>query len=187
MISRRDFGGGVTALVGLLLARLPAAAMPAQFRGVSPRLVGLADAWAEEGKRFEQVKRQVFQHDPRTMSRRFYPDADCKEMRLWRATKRQLAEASAAVLREPARTPSDVILKYHVVDMNYGYRPVDDEDWIALRGGALYAQVANEAARFGIGINRFWLGETTLAAIDGDRYSPRWAEVARWRYGKFAG
>lgn len=187
MISRRTFGGGVAALIGLLLARLPSAAMPVQFGGVSPRLAALADAWAEEGTRFEQVKREVFQHDPRTMSRRFYPDPECKELQLWRATKRQLAEASAFVLREPARTPSDVILKYHVVDMNYGYRPVDDEDWIGLRGGTLYAQVATEAARFGIEINPFWLGETPFAAIGGDRNSPRWAEVARWRYGKFAG
>ena len=186
MISRRTVGGGVAALVGVLLARFPAVGMPAQFRGVSAHLGALADAWAEEGETFERVKREVFQHEPRTMSRRFYPDPDCQEMRLWRATKRKLAEASAAVLREPARTSSDVILKYHVVDMNYGYRPVDDEDWIALRGGALYAQVATEAERFGIEINAFWLGGTLYAAIDGDRYSPRWAEVARWRYGKYA-
>lgn len=187
MISRRDFGGGVTALVGLLLARLPAAAMPAQFRGVSAQLGALADAWAEEGKRFERVKQEVFQHDPMTMSRRFYPDPDCQEMRLWRATKRKLAEASAAVLREPARTPSDVILKYHVADMNYGYRPVDDEDWIALRGGALYAQVGDEAKTFGLDLSPFWLGGPHFAAIGGERYSRRWAEVTRWRYGKFAG
>jgi len=186
MSSRRAFRGGVAALVGLLFARLPAAAWSVQARGVSPRLAALADAWTEEGDRFERVKAEVFQHDPGTMSRRFYPDPDCKEMRFWRAAKRKLAEASAAVLQEPARTSSDVILKYHVADMNYGYWPVDDVDWIALRGGALYAQVAKEAARFGIEINPFWLGEAPLALIDGDRYSPRWAEVARWRYGKFA-
>lgn len=185
MISRRTFGGGVAAFIGLLFSRLPAMALPVQVRGVSPRLAGLADTWVEEGETFERVKRDVFQHDPQTMSRRIYPDPDCQEMRLWRATKHQLAEASAAVLREPARTRSDVILKYHVVDMNYGHRPVDDADWIALGGGALYAQVADEAERFGIEINQFWLGEAPHAAIDGDRYSPLWAEVARWRHGSF--
>lgn len=186
MISRRTFGGGVAAFIGLLFSRLPAVAMPVQVRGVSPPLATLADAWAEAGDRFEVVRREVFRHDPGTMSRRFYPDPDCEEMRLCRSTKRELAAASAAVLREPAHTASDVILKYHVVDMNYGHRPVDDADWIALRGGALYAQVADEAERFGLNLNRVWLGEKPHAAIDGDRYSPRWTEVARWRHDKFA-
>lgn len=163
------------------------AAEPSRGGTISPRLAALADAWAEEGARFERVKAEIFQHDRETMSRRFYPDPDCSEMRLWRAAKRGLAEASAAVLREPARTDADVILKYHVVDMNYGHRPVDDDDWIELGGGALYRQVWDEAQAFDIELDPFWFGGFMhRAAIGGDPHSPPWAEVARWRYGKFA-
>lgn len=189
MLDRRGFMQVATMTMAMLSWR-PAwawAAAPSARGTVSPRLVALADAWAEEGDKFERVETEIFQHDPKTMSRRFYPDPDCPEMRLWRAAKRGLAEASAAVLREPARSDADVILKYHVVDMNYGHRPVDDEDWVELEGGALYRQVRDEAQAFDIELDPFWLGGFMhRAAIGGDPYSPRWAEVARWRYGKFA-
>ncbi|KAB2912705.1 MAG: hypothetical protein F9K29_18265 [Hyphomicrobiaceae bacterium] len=183
MLTRRRFSVLVTALA-IVAACRPSWAMRGRAPDdqVSGRLAELADAWEEAARTCERVREEVFQHDPVSMSCRLYVDSHCAELRAWRAAKQGLVDASVALLREPARQPADVVLKYHIIDMHYGWRPIDDDMWIAAGGGALYRSVEREADRFGVAINPFWRPHSLrYARIDGDRNSPKWAAISRWR------
>lgn len=183
MISRRAFGTGIAAVVALFSGVRPSMGKALPEEGViSPRLSKLADVWSETAQSRRRIWQEIFEPDPQRSSRLLYPDPNCPQMVRWRAERRVLAEASAAVLREPSRNASDVILKYHVIDMNYGRCGIEDSDWISLDGGPLYAGVWREARAYGIDINPIWTPERSsrYAEIDGDRYSPKWRAVARW-------
>lgn len=188
MISRRDFTAFLSLFSALLTWR-PVRAMAAHettvLTGISPRLAATADAWFEAGIAYERA-RTGFHADGQPGLWRVRLDPEGPEQLALRTAVANLTGACRLVLREPAQTAEDVILKYHVIDMQYGHWPVDDWAWAAVDGDALYHEVLRESERFGVRINPFWLGAPPLQAeIDGDRHSPRWETVSRWRTPKY--
>lgn len=86
------------------------------------------------------------------------------------------------VLYEPSRSQGDVIFKYHVVDMLQSWRPVGNWLWVNGQDLKLCQQLEREAEQFGVAVNPFWYKmPSAFAMIDGDRHSPKWAVISRWR------
>ena len=151
--------------------------------GVSPRMALLADAWEVTGAEYEAVRHETFQIGVVPGLRRAFVDANCPELVHFRNVTAKMLDAVDVMMREPSRTRSDVLLKYHVMDMFMGERPVHDMQAIVAAGGAVWHDIVeHEAESFGLSLNYFWLSENgPFARIDGDRESPLWAEIARWR------
>lgn len=189
-MDRRAFSAGLSACLSLMGIR-PAwsegtTSGGIDGRGVSPRLAELADAWFETGLAYERAHRVYCYGGGEPTGYRLVRSADSPERLALLRSQKALVHTAAPVLREPARTADDVILKYHVIDMQNGWWPLDDLAWAAIGGGALYERVLREAREFGVGINPFWLNTASLfAEIHGERHSPRWEAVSRWRTPKY--
>ena len=86
-------------------------------------------------------------------------------------------------MHEPAHGRADVILKYHVLDRLSFTGAVDVEALFVEEGGNdWYLTVEREAKQASLDINRFWRwGSNCYARIDGDRQSPQWKLIAKWR------
>lgn len=149
---------------------------------VSPRLHVLADRWEAAGQEFERCRYAAFYWDMPTGVRRGYLMDEPKLLALREAT-RAMYEAANEVFRERSRTRADVILKYHVMDDALNWRFGGNTDAVIEAGGATWhVIVGREATAFGLDLNRFWLWEASPhATIDGDRNSPKWAAISRWR------
>jgi len=149
---------------------------------VSPRLVALGDAWEVAGRAYEAQRHATFREGARDGTLRCY-DLDAPErIPVVRATRAMLTAADDVFL-EPSRTRADVLLKYHVMDDLSGWRVVHDSDYIIAAGGVVWHRILErEAHAFGLDLNYFWLWEAPPhATIDGERNSPKWAAVSRWR------
>lgn len=180
MITRRTLAVGTGALAtGIALgAILPRTAASTDI-GISPRLAALADAWKETWAAYHKVLGQAFtaaksNERPSIMS-------DLKVSADWFGPARASLIAALRVLDEPARTRSDVILKYHVINDLTGRWPVPDLMWVAANCSERCRRVEQEARAFDVAINPFWhTTASPFAEIDGDRWSPAWGVVERW-------
>lgn len=188
-MDRRTFSAGVLGCLSLLGIRpvwggaVSQAEIPA---GVTPGLADLADAWFGTGLAYERAHRHYCYGEKEPGCSRIVRSPDSPESLALIAAQKALAHAAAPVLRTRARTAGDVIVKYHVIDMHYGHWPPDDWAWVAAGGDALCEQVRREAGKFGVDLNPFWLKTaSSFAEIDGDRHSPRWRAVARWRTARY--
>lgn len=139
---------------------------------VSPRLSVLGDAWEVAGRAYE-VRRKAT----------FHLEHDARELLAVKDAARVMLVAANQVFRELSRTRADVLLKYHVMDELGGSRVVHDSDAIMAAGGAQWHRIVEqEAQTFGLDLNYFWLWEAPPhARIDGERNSPKWVAISRWR------
>ncbi len=149
---------------------------------VSPRLSALADIWEAAGKEFERHRHAAFYFDMPSGIRRGYLMDEPKLLALREAT-RAMYEAATEVFQERSRTRADVLLKYHVMDDALNRRFGGNTDAVIAAGGATWHVIVDREARsFSLDLNPFWLWEASPhATIDGDRNSPRWAAISRWR------
>lgn len=184
MISRRLFNGaGVLGLA--TLAWRPPWSMAAAPASTGPDVTGplavLGDAWEGVGRDYDRVSHKVLQYS-RQAGGFWRAEPHSPTFHVW-SMARKYVEASARVIIEPSRSPGDVILKYHVIDMHSGWRAIDDGLWIEAGGGRHERTVLQEAEAFGVNINAFWLpgSASPFAEIDGERDSPRWSVIDRWR------
>jgi hypothetical protein len=180
MLTRRTFTMLGTALVSAMACRpsWAARAFAVDLDGlVSPRMIALGDSWEEAGRSYEVL---------RDAAAGFSCDAPAL-IAIRDATRAMLAAADYIFL-EPSRTRGDVLLKYHVMDELGGRRTVHDSDCIMAAGGAQWHRIVEqEAEAFGLDLNYFWLWEMPpYAKIDGERNSPKWAAVSRWRTERYA-
>lgn len=185
MISRREFAAGATALCTALqlgLFNRPLSAQSAEA-GVSRYLAALVDGWEAEGRCFNDVHFETFRAGVPGGMRRAYQDSECTELRRWREAARELLQSTARVMREPAQGRADVILKYHVLDRLSFTGAVDVEALFIEEGGHdWYLIVEHEAKQACLDINYFWRwGSDSYARIDGDRQSPQWELITKWR------
>lgn len=183
MLSRRMFVQGLTAL-GAGLAWRPAWAMSSGSAtsmpdAVSTRMSDLADWWEQVGRVYDATKPR---HFAAMEARGEVIDSNREDYRRWQEAERSFVYMTVDVLDEPSRSQGDVIFKYHVIDMHTELRPVGNWVWANAKGWELSEAVRSEAEQFGVAINPFWY-KTPLpfAAIDGDRYSPKWDVISRWR------
>jgi len=183
MLSRRIFVHGLTTLAAGLTWRSAwavtgshAASVPV---AVSSRMFDLADWWEEAGRAYDGTKPRLFTAMEASGEA---IDTNCEDYKRWREAERSFVYMTVVVLDEPSRSQGDVILKYHVHDMLQGWRPVGNWLWVGARDLKLYEQLEQEAEQFGVAIHPLW-GKTPspFAMIDGDRHSPRWAIISRWR------
>lgn len=184
MITRRIFTvGAATAATAVSYGLPQAQANIASQIGVSPRMALLADAWEATALEYDAVRHETFQIDVVPGLRRAFVDANCPELVHFRSVTAKMLDAVDVLMREPSRTRSDVLLKYHVMDMFMGKRPVHDMQAIVTAGGAVWHDIVeHEAKAFGLQLNYFWLSENgPFAQIDDDTESPLWTEIARWR------
>ncbi len=154
---------------------------------VSPRLTALADHWEAAGQEFERCRHAAFYIDIPSGVRRGYLMYEPPLLALIEATRR-MYEAANAVFQERSWTGADVLLKYHVMDDAMNWRFGGNTDAIIAAGGATWhIIVAREAKAFGLDLNAFWLWEASPdATIDGDRNSPKWTAISRWRIERYA-
>lgn len=154
---------------------------------VSPRLTALADQWEAAGREFERCRHAAFYKDMPSGVRRGYLMYEPPLLALIAAT-RAMYEAANEVFQERSRRGSDVLLKYHVMDDAMNWRFGGNTDAIIAAGGATWHIIVDrEAKAFGLDLNAFWLWEASPdATIDGDRNSPKWAAISRWRTGRYA-
>lgn len=154
---------------------------------VSPRLHALADQWEAAGQEFERCRHAAFYMDMPPGVRRGYLMYEPPLLALREAT-RAMYEAANEVFQERSRTRADVLLKYHVMDDALNWRFGGNMDAVIAAGGASWhVIVGREAAAFGLDLNHFWLWEASPdATIDGDRNSPKWAAISRWRIERYA-
>lgn len=155
--------------------------------GVSPRLSVFADRWEAAGQEFERCRQAAFYIDMPSGIRRSYLMDEPLLLALREAT-RAMYEAANAVFQQRSHTQADVLLKYHVMDDALNWRFGGNSDAVIAAGGASWhVIVAREAQAFGLDLNPFWLWEASPhATIDGDRNSPRWAAISRWRTERYA-
>jgi hypothetical protein len=149
---------------------------------VSPRLSALADQWLAAGQEFDRCRHAAFYKDTPSGVRRGYLMDEPPLLALREAT-RAMYEAANAVFQERSRTRADVLLKYHIMDDAMNWRFGGNTDAIIAAGGATWHIIVDrEAKAFGLDLNAFWLWEASPdATIDGDRNSPKWAAISRWR------
>lgn len=186
MLTRRSFTLLGTALVSAMACRPSwgARAFAADLDGpVSPRLVAFGDAWEVAGRAYEEQRYSSFHiwaAQGRTGS---YGADDTPQQIAVRPATRAMLAAANDIFHEPSRTRADVLLKYHVIDDLCDRRIVHDQDYIAAAGGGVWHRIVEqEAEAFRLDLNYFWLWEAPPhAKIDGERYSPKWAAVSRWR------
>lgn len=109
-------------------------------------------------------------------------DTSREDYKRWREAERSFVYMTVDVLEEPSRSQGDVIFKYHVIDMLHRWRQVGHWLWVGARDLKLAQQLEQEAEQFGVAISPLW-GKTPspFATIDGERHSPRWAVISRWR------
>lgn len=185
MLTRRLFTVLGTASLSALTLR-PSWAMPARVAGglgeVSPRLQRLADAWEATGQDYERCRQEAFFKYAPPMTMWGYIKG-APQFERWEQSYRAMLAAVNDVFNERSHTRADVILKYHVMDELASYRCVRNDDAIIEAGGACWHRIlSREAERFALDLHPFWLGEgSPYAMIDGDRNSPKWAAVSRWR------
>lgn len=185
MLTRRLFTVLGAASLSVFALR-PSWAVPAsEDRGtwsVSPNLHGLADAWEATGLDYERCRHEAFFKNAPPMTMWGYIKG-APQFEQWEKSYRTMLAAVDDVFKEPSRTRADVILKYHVMDDLAGARCVRNDDAIIEAGGAYWHRILScEAERFALDLHPFWLGEgSPYAMIDGDRNSPKWAVVSRWR------
>lgn len=152
---------------------------PAVPVAVSARMSDLANWWEEIGQAYDGTKPRLFTA-MEASGQEF--DTTREDYKRWREAERRFVFMTVDVLDEPSMSAGDVILKYHVIDMHHTWRPVGH--WLLVNGQdlKLCQQIEREAEHFGVAINPLW-GQTPspFAMIDGDRHSPRWAVIARWR------
>jgi hypothetical protein len=183
MLSRRIFVQGLTTLVAGLAWRPawavstgPATSVPV---GVSARMSELADWWEEAGRAYDGTMPRLF-----TAMEASGEEIDItrEDYKRWREAERHFVFMTVDVLTEPSKSAGDVILKYHAIDMHHTWRPVGHWLWVNGQDLKLCQQLEREAEHFGVAITPLW-GKTpsSFAMIDGDRHSPRWAVIARWR------
>lgn len=186
MISRRALGTGIAAVVALLTGLRFYKSEPSGAEdAVSPKLAKLADAWAEAARDDRRRTREIAQINPEMAERLFElfnSDAQGPEITRWRKTRRALAEATATVLREPSRNASDVILKYHVINMSFGFDVPDDAEWWAIESPLLLKRVDLEAKQYGVKFEEIFKADLPfiMPSIDRDPHSPAMRVVARW-------
>lgn len=154
---------------------------------VSPRLTALADQWEAAGQEFERCRHAAFYVDMPTGVRRGYLSYEPPLLALIAATHR-MYEAANEVFQERSRTRADVLLKYHVMDDALNWRFGGNTDAVIAADGATWHVIVDrEAKAFGLDLNPFWLWEASPdAMIDGDRNSPKWAAISRWRIERYA-
>lgn len=185
MIARRTFAGGLALLsiVGTWgrVGRAEAGSLPAI--GVSPQMAQLADCWEESSRISEALRCKTYYFGEPVRSTRVYCSSSDPAVVSYRETLHRMLDDAGRIFLEPSRTRSDVILKYHVMDMFSFSRPVlDDAAYIAAGGIAWHRIIEREADIFGLDLNCWWRGGNPLyAQINSDRYSALWSEVARWR------
>lgn len=186
MLSRRIIVQGLTTLAAGFIWR-PAWAVSGGHAAsvpvaVSPEIAALADAWEAVGQEYDETKHSKF---TRMVNRGESIDHACPDYRQWEDAKARLLQATSVLLKEPSKSEGDVILKYHVIDTHYSSRVVDYWTWdFGIKGWQLCEIVRCEASAFAVPINQFWGGGSMTspwAMLDGDRDSPRWAVIARWR------
>jgi hypothetical protein len=154
---------------------------------ISPRLHALGDAWEIAARAYEAQKFATFHEGvPKGGTRAYMTEAP--ELVAWRASYRRLLAAGNDLFVEPSQTRADVILKYHIMDDLSSWRHVPDDNALIETGGVAWHRIVErEAEAFGLKLNFFWLWEAgPYAEIDGDRNSPAWAAVARWRTERYA-
>lgn len=183
MLSRRIFVQGLTTLVAgftwkpaWAVSGGHAASVPV---GVSARMSDLGDWWEEAGHAYDGTNPRLF-----TAMQASGEEIDTtrEDYKRWREAERRFVFMTVDVLDEPSRSAGDVALKYHVIDMFHTWRPVGHWLWVNGKDLKLCQQLEREAEQFGVAINPLW-GKmpSPVAMIDGDRHSPRWAIIARWR------
>lgn len=184
MLSRRIVVQGLTALTAGVAWR-PAWAAPHVATttvpvAVSPDMESLANLWEAIGMKYDETLHRRFTS---MVNRGQLIDAACPDYKRWLKAKERLLHATTVVLKEPAQSQGDVIFKYHVIDMHYSWRAVDNWTWdFEVKGWQLAETVSREADQFGVAINPFWdRMPSSFALIDGDQHSPRWAVISRWR------
>lgn len=189
MLTRRVFTALGAALALTAACRPSWGARAASVEGddaVSPRLSALADRWEAAGREFERCRHAAFYMDMPSGVRRGYLMDEPLLLALRDAT-RAMYEAANAVFQTPSRTRADVLIKYHVMDDALNWRFGGNTDAVIAAGGATWhVIVAREAKAFGLDLNPFWLWEASPhATIDGDRNSPKWAAISRWRTAQY--
>ena len=185
MLTRRIFTALGAAFALTAACRPSSGARAASIDGdgvVSPRLHVLADRWEAAGQEFERYRYAAFYMDMPSGVRRGYLMDEPKLLALREAT-RAMYEAATEVFQERSRTRADVLLKYHVMDDALNWRFGGNTDAVIAAGGATWHDIVDrEATSFSLDLNPFWLWEASpYATIDGDRNSPRWAAISRWR------
>lgn len=154
---------------------------------VSPRLLALGDGWEEAGRAFEAQRHVTYYKDMEPGIMRAY-STYAPELVALRDKTRAMLSVAAELFWEPSRSRADVLLKYHVIDDLCSWRVVHNEAAIIAAGGPWWhGIVEREAEVFGLHLNYFWLSEAPpYAEIDGDRNSPKWAAVGRWRTERYS-
>lgn len=183
MLSRRIFVQGLTTLVGGFTWKpawpVSGGHAPAVPVAVSARMSDLGDWWEEIGQAYDGTKPRLFTA-MEASGQEF--DTDREDYKLWKEEERRFVHMTAEVLREPSRSAGDVILKYHVIDMLHRWRPVGIWIWPNAQDLTLCELLEREAEHFGVSVNPFWQEMLSpFAMIDGDRQSPRWVVIDRWR------
>ncbi len=149
---------------------------------LSTRHAALAEVWDAAARVYDRCKSEVYEgRQPKILLGR-RPDWD-EAIADWVASYRAMLSAANGIFQEPARNSADVILKYHLMDDLAWFRFERLSDSLEAAGGyTWHFIVEREAAAFGLDLNPFWYWEVSpYATIDGNRHSPKWAAVGRWR------